>query len=305
MSMLDDGQPSDFNPTGADGQPPVGAPAGSEALPPAQPGALNVSIDSKMGDILTDDLLNDKTMERFKDRSLGEYIQDTLEMRRTMGGMVKVPPSDADFDTKQEYLYGVMDKLGFEKPPATSGEYQFDMTSLPPGQEADPNLTEWARSAFHEARLTNAQANMIIKKWNEQAGQALEKSFAAEKNAYDNTAALLKKEWGESFEANRRAVVATAQKIFPATLIKKLEDAQLGNDPEFLRAVLDIKKKYMSEHDINPGLGTDNPVDGGLTTREKMLKILSDPNWKTDVSLQKEYARLAEISAATHKKVVR
>lgn len=271
----------------------------------APPSTSSVNLDSKFGDILSDDLRQDKTLERFKDRSLKEYIHDSLEMRKTMGGMVKVPPADADFDTKQEYMYSVMDKLGFEKPPSTAGEYQFDMSSLPAGQEQDPVMTEFARDAFYEARLTNAQANAIIKKWNEQAANMYEKTYEQEKKAYDSAVTILKKEWGEHFDNNKRIVAATAQKIFPATLIDKFEAVGLGNDPEFLSAVLDIRKQYMSEHGVNPGVAGDAPVEGGLTTTEKMRKILLDPNFKTDISLQKEYSRLAELNAQTHKKVVR
>lgn len=282
--------------------PPAGSGGEGVSTPPS---TSSVNLDSKFGDILTDDLRQDKTLERFKDRSLKEYIHDSLEMRKTMGGMVKVPPADADYDTKQEYMYSVMDKLGFEKPPSTAGEYQFDMTSLPAGQEQDPVMTEFAREAFHEARLTNAQANMIIKKWNEQTASVYEQTLANEKKAYDNAVTILKKEWGEHFDNNRKVVSATAQKIFPATLIEKFESVGLGNDPEFLSAILDIRKQYMSEHSVNPGIAGEAQIEGGLTTTEKIRKILSDPNFKTDISLQKEFERLAKLNAQTHNKVVR
>lgn len=67
------------------------------------------------------------------------------------------------------------------------------MSSLPAGQEQDPVMTEWARDAFHEARLTNQQANMLIKKWNTQAGDMLAKSVEAQAKAYDNAVVTLKK----------------------------------------------------------------------------------------------------------------
>lgn len=310
MSLLDDGQgmpqgQGEGESQGNGGEPQGGAPAGDGQGNPAGVPPATVNLSTKLGEILSDDLKQDKTLERFRDRSLQEYIQDSLEMRKTMGGMVKVPPTDADWDTKQEYMYSVMDKLGMEKPPATAGEYQFDMSSLPAGQEQDPVMTEWARDAFHEARLTNQQANMLIKKWNMQAGDILAKSVEAQAKAYDNAVVALKKEWGEQFDTNKQTVAATANKIFPATLVKKFNDLGLGNDPEFLSAVLDINKRYMSEHNVNPGLGNNNYDGGGLTTTEKMRKILSDPNFQTDVSLQKEYSRLAQINAQTHNKVVR
>lgn len=269
------------------------------------PSVTVTNLDQKIGDILPEDMRSDSILSRYKDRTLKEYFQDTIETRKTMSNMVKVPPTDADFDTKKEYLYGVMDKLGLEKPPASMGEYQFDMSSLPEGQAEDKSMTEFARTAFFDARLTNEQANKIIKAWNEQAGRSVENLVEKRNKAYEEAQTTLRKEWGDNYSANINATARTASKIFPVPVLDKIKAANLDNDPEFLRAIFEMNKTYMSEHKVNPDVAGDLTNTGGLTTTEKMRKILSDPNWKTDVSLQKEYQRLAEINAKTHQKVVR
>lgn len=276
---------------------------GRQDVPPAPTQSVNLT--QKVGDLFTEEMKNDSILSRYKDRTLEEFFKDTVEARKTMSSMVKVPPADADFDTKQEYLYGVMDKLGMEKPPATSGDYQFDMSNMPEGVTEDPVMTEFARSAFYDARLTNAQANKIIKLWNEQNSKYAENMIAERNKTFEAATTEFRKEWGDHYGANLKAVARTASKVFPATLVEKFKKHNLDNDPELIRALFELNKNYMSEHNVDPDLAGDKTGQGGLTTTEKMRKILSDPNWKTDVSLQKEYQRLAEINAKTHNKVVR
>ena len=285
---------------GQEGQ--LNTPPAQDDTPPTQP---PVGLDQKVGDLLPEDLKDNNILSRYKDRTLKEYFQDTIEARKTMSNMVKVPPTDADFDTKKEYLYGVMDKLGLEKPPASMGEYKFDMSDIPEGLEEDPSMTEWARGAFYDARLTNEQANAIIKAWNKHVGNQMGDLKEARERSFKAASEEFKKEWGEKYDNNLRVVAQTVNKIFPTTLVDKLKKANLDNDPELIRSIYELNKNYFAEHNADPGLGSDFSSEGGLTTAEKMRKILSDPNWKTDISLQKEYQRLAEINAKTHNKVVR
>lgn len=302
-----------------DGGAPEGAPAeGTGSAPvdgvqtpdnpaPQAPQAPQVSVNltQKVGDLFTEEMKNDSILSRYKDRTLQEFFQDTVEARKTMSSMVKVPPADADFSTKKEYLYGVMDKLGMEKPPVAPTDYQFDMSSLQEGQQEDPVLSEFARSAFYDAGLTNSQANKIIELWNKQNAKMVDDIVSERNKAFEAATTEFRKEWGDHYNANINAVARTVSKIFPATLVEKFKKANLDNDPELVRAIFEINKNYMSEHNVDPGMAGDAPDNTGLTNTEKMRKILSDPNWKSDVSLQKEYQRLAALNAQTHKKVVR
>lgn len=303
MGFFDEEDTTSTTETTQDGQEGgVNPQQGQEDTPPATP---PVGLDQKVGDLLPEDLKDNNILSRYKDRTLKEYFQDTIEARKTMSNMVKVPPTDADFDTKKEYLYGVMDKLGLEKPPVSMGDYKFDMSDIPEGLDEDPSMTEWARGAFYDARLTNEQANAIIKAWNKHIGNQMGDLKEARERSYKAASEEFKKEWGEKYDNNLRVVAQTVNKIFPVTLVDKLKKANLDNDPELIRSIYELNKNYFAEHNADPGLGSDFSSEGGLTTAEKMRKILSDPNWKTDISLQKEYQRLAELNAKTHNKVVR
>lgn len=287
-----------------------GAPAADQGIPNDIPTSTEVimpSMGAKLADFLPEEYKTDKIIERQLDKTLKEFVDDGIELRKKMGGMVSLPPNNADDAAKREYLYGVMDRLGMAKPPATPLEYEFNISNLPEGQkEPDANLLEFARSTFYNAGLTNEQANKIIADWNASATENMKKAYEKQIQDYENAKSTLQQEWGEGFEARHRAVVETAHKLFSPDTIRELEATGIANNPRFLRELDLINKQYFKEHSAAPM----NSSQGGgaadlLTNKQRMRKILVDPNFNNDVSLQQEFSRLAEIVSATEQKLVR
>lgn len=295
---------------GAGNAPAQTEPASGQVDPnsiPSSTESITPSMGAKLGDFLPEEYKSDKIIERQLDKTLKEYIDDGIELRKKMGGMVSLPPNNADDAAKREYLYGVMDRLGMAKPPSTPLEYEFTMNNLPEGQtEPDAVMLDFARNTFYKAGLTNEQANKIISEWNASASENIKKTYEKQIQDYENAKATLQKEWGETFDSRHRAVVETAHKLFSPDTIKELEASGIANNPRFLRELDLINKQYFKEHSAAPM----NESQGGstadlLTNKQRMRKILVDPNFNNDVSLQQEFSRLAEIVSRTEQKLVR
>lgn len=126
--------------------------------------------------------------------------------------LVKVPKPESDASAWND----AFTKLG--KPPQAK-DYQIDM---PEG--GDAKFADWAKSTFHEAHLTSAQAKAVAGKWNEYAKTEKESSMTAYTAEVAKQTDALKAEWGQAYDQHVN-IAKNAAKAFglDAATIDKLE----------------------------------------------------------------------------------
>lgn len=119
--------------------------------------------------------------------------------------------------------------------PETPDGYEFPAGEEPPAGHA-PALEAEARRWFHEAGLSQRQAEVLYGKWNafaaEQAGEAeheMEEARAGAESA-------LRAEWGRAYDRRVGAARRAVAEYGGADLAGFLEDTGLGNDPRLVKA---------------------------------------------------------------------
>ena len=106
--------------------------------------------------------------------------------------------------------------------PEDSKDYKLE---IPEGGLNDP-MAEWARTSFHKAGLTDQQANLLSKDWNEHMQGVVstnQEEMAAQAEKENNA---LRKEWGAAYDSNIKEAQKAAREFnMDADSIDKLENA--------------------------------------------------------------------------------
>lgn len=118
------------------------------------------------------------------------------------GRGVVIPGPEADADTMNEF-YG---KLGR---PSDPSKYNI---AIPEGQQPDA-FTDWARSTFHEAGLTDKQASLLSEKYNDYMGRMIGNMQQQSADQADQAKAALRKEWGAAYDQKFAAIDKTAEAL--------------------------------------------------------------------------------------------
>lgn len=182
----------------------------------------------------------------FKDPSM--VLESYINLEKLVGvpkeRLLKIP--EKSDDPEWGNIYG---RLGRPE--------KADLYSIPAPKDGkgDPDFTNWAKSAFHEIGLSNAQAEKLSQKWNDYANGSQVKSDGETKAKFEAEATGLKKEWGAAFEQNTKIARQAAQAFgLDAETITKIED-QVG----FSKVM-----KFM--HAVGSKIGEDGFTVGGKSS---------------------------------------
>ena len=189
--------------------------------------------------------------------------------------VVGLPGSDATPEQMSEF-YG---KLG--RPDAPEG-YEFKFAD---GVQVDDGMMQFARSTFHEAGLTPAQAQLVADKWNEFAAQQGEGFQTQITEQNDQELQALQTKWGGDLEKNKAAGQRAVQALgLDAELIGKVEQ-QIGS-----AAVVELlatigRKSDEGEFTISPQGGDPNNPD--TMSKEQAAGKIAE--LQADQEFQKKY----------------
>lgn len=180
--------------------------------------------------------------------------------------VIGLPGKDATPEQMGEF-YG---KLG--RPDAPEG-YEFKFGE---GVTPDETMVAFARTTFHEAGLTPAQAQIVADKWNEFASKETE--ALQTRVEQDNESALneLTTRWGADLEKNRAAGQRAMQALgISAELVEKVEQS-IGS-----AAIVELLATIGRKSD-----------EGGFTSTPQG----GDPNNPETMTKEQAQAKIAELS---------
>jgi hypothetical protein len=186
------------------------------------------------------------------------------------GRTIEMPKSDADQAAKDEFF----NKLGR---PESSDKYDFG--ELP--ENADSNFVDWARSAFHQNGLTDAQAKAVVAGYNEFAEKQYEQMAEEATQALDGEKEALKKEWGAAYDDNiARGKEAAREFGLEAATLDAMEKS-LGYSG-VMKFMADIGSRIGEGGLVGEG---DTTFGGSLTPAQaqaRMDELRSDKTWMAD-----------------------
>lgn len=203
------GTPAPAPAAGKSGTPaPAQAPAaGGGSPPPAAAGDWTAGLsETTRGFVQT---------RGFKDP--GQLAESYVNLEKLMGvpkdRLLKLPENDADVEGFNQ----VYNRLGRPEKP---DNYKIPM----PEKGGDPKLAEFAKTMFHEAGLTQKQAEKVGAKWNEYNAGIAKTNGEAHLAKVQQEEGALKSEWGAAFEQNIEIGRRAAQKFgVDGATIDKLE----------------------------------------------------------------------------------
>lgn len=182
-------------------------------------------------------------------------------LQRGDSAVVQLPPSDAT----PEQMADFYTKLGRPQEP-TGYEFKFG-----DGVKVDDGMVTFAQTAFHEAGLTPAQAQIVADKWNEFANAATESTVSSRAQANDAEIAELQSRWGDDLsknqEAGRRAVRALG---LSAELLERVEN-ETGS-AALVELMAAIGRKSDEGGFLNGDVGGDDNIDT-MTREQASAKI--------------------------------
>lgn len=147
--------------------------------------------------------------------------------------------------------------------PIVPEKYEFKLAE---GRALDEGLMSNMTPLFKEFGLTQEMASKLVDAY-DKYGVEFEKT--QEKQFQDFMADLTKKnleairkEWGADYEGNLNVAQRGIGRFLSDAAKKKLEDSGLGNDPEFLKAFLQIGKMVQEDRPPNgqSPAGTRRPL---------------------------------------------
>lgn len=220
-----------------------GGAAANGTNPPTQTGTAAPASTEWFSNFSDPDLKGFAERKGFKSPEVA--IKGYQELERALGTpqdrLIRLPEKmDAKTETE---IFG---RLGR---PADAKDYKI---ALPEG-ETSAELSDWARGAFHESNLTQAQADKFTAKWNDYVKNHLEtvERSAAAKSAEQE--ASLKREWGAAFDDNLKQAKAAAQAFgLKPEFITKLENS-IGSSTETLKFLQAVGAKVGEDSFVNNG----------------------------------------------------
>ncbi|HBZ17502.1 MAG TPA: hypothetical protein DEO73_17320 [Pantoea sp.] len=152
----------------------------------------------------------------------------------------------------------VWNKLGR---PETAEGYELPVPEGDSGEFAGA-----ASGKMHELGLSKAQAQGIAEWWNGHQSQMVEQfNQQREQQANENVSAI-RKEWGNSFDANVAVANKAVSAYLPAEAIAALKETGLGTNPHFVKAFFKIGQSLSEAKVIN-----GEPTQSGPKTTEDIF----------------------------------
>lgn len=211
-------------------------------------------------EMLPPELKAEKTFEKFND--VPSLAKSYLEAQKAISKKGVILPTEKSTPEEWNNYY-----KSIGRPDAPDG-YKLNNE----GVTVDENLHKFALSMFHEAGLTNKQADLINSKWNElQKNNAKQNEQMIAKVTSD-----FKKEWGNNFDTNLKKADDAGHRVFGKKFMDTLMETGLNNHPEVIKGLYKLSTA-IGEHSFVTG--NSNRATQTGTTREKLLSMKADPKY--------------------------
>lgn len=172
--------------------------------------------------------------------------------------LIRIPDWDKADKVELDQIYN---KLGRPNDPK---EYNIP---VPEGSPTD--MAEWARSVFHEAGLSQRQAQLVASKWNELGASLSEHDVQAKQQAWKDQEAKLRMEWGNAYDKYDSVAARTIDSLgLQEPQLAALRDS-LGFDGA-MKMLASIGEK-LGESDFVSGEG--GSTSGPMTPAQAVSRI--------------------------------
>lgn len=182
-----------------------------------------------------------------------------------MDSLVQIPGPEASPEAMGEFY----SKLG--RPMEATG-YE-----LPTPEGSDGAMAEWASGVFHEAGLTQKQAQVVAQKWNEYTAGLQTDAGAEAQQSAERAEAELRREWGAAYDQKAQGIETAATQLgMTAEQLVGLRDAM---GPAAAMRFVDGLAGKLGEDVMDNG----EAKTGGLMTpnaaMEEMARLGSDQDF--------------------------
>jgi hypothetical protein len=199
-------------------------------------------------DLIEDaDLRNSPSLEKFKGKSVDDFVRSHIELEKFQGNSIRIPGEDA---SPEEYAK-IYDRLGRPKDP-DGYSIKLPDNALDTEKEALGRILTKA----HLHGLNDNQMKALYEEFNtisEEQNKALTDSMLANANKCEQQ---LRNEWGEDYDANADAVMNFVQSV--EGLGDELDRAKVSNSPILAKVLLE-----MASLDREPDLKGGRIFKGG------------------------------------------
>lgn len=216
---------------------------------------------------MPDDLKASKTLSKFKDV---ENLARGYENAQKLIGRdrITIPKTDEEF--QEAYA-----KLGCPDDPKKYA-FKYDDSKLSDVHKgALAKDVEMFRGWAKAAGLNNAQANVVINKYAEQAGIYAAEDLAkctAETQACESA---LRSEWGEAYDLKITIANRVLSRYGDQNMIQAIVDSGLGRNPGFIRMI--SKLGEMTQEDVGLDKTGGSQVMTPEAIREQIAEVQSHP----------------------------
>lgn len=216
---------------------------------------------------MPDDLKASKTLSKFKDV---ENLARGYENAQKLIGRdrITIPKTDEEF--QEAYA-----KLGCPDDPKKYA-FKYDDSKLSDVHKgALAKDVEMFRGWAKAAGLNNAQANVVINKYAEQAGIYAAEDLAkctAETQACESA---LRSEWGEAYDLKITIANRVLSRYGDQNMIQAIVDSGLGRNPGFVRMI--SKLGEMTQEDVGLDRTGGSQVMTPEAIREQIAEVQSHP----------------------------
>jgi len=107
----------------------------------------------------------------------------------------------------------------------------------PSGYELDGDGLDKYTETAHKLGLTKQQARQLYEWFTETSKESIENQKKAASEAVEQVAESLKKDWGDSYEANMKAIDRFKKRYGSEELAKELNDPAVGNNVALIKAL--------------------------------------------------------------------
>ena len=229
-----------------------------------QESTQDLNTESSWRDDLPPELKSAKTLEKFKD--VANLAKSYLEAEKNVSRKGVILPTEKSTPEEWNNYYKTIGR------PEKADDYKL----VNEGVEVDENLQKAILPMFHEAGLTNKQAQILNDKWN---GLQSEQKEQMEKDAEqyrDKSAAEFKKEWGNKFDVNLKKADDAGQRVFGPDFMQALAQTGLANHPAVIKGLFKLSSA-IGEHSFTASGRSEGSKSD--VTWEKLLSMKQDPKY--------------------------
>lgn len=235
-------------------------------------------------DSVEDQYRNDPSVSKFQ--SINDLAKEHVNLQSLLGRKgVILPTEDDGAETWSRYRkdmgipdsYESYSKDGFTPPSETLWDDSFESSMA---------------EAAHGLNISDSQFSGLLNAYAASLKNSLEQAESINEEAFEESEALLRKDWGAAYEANVNIGISALSHLTdgnPESLAEmQLSDGtMLGNNPNFIKAMSDVGKQFQERGLIN-GDSVNTSAMSPDEAKSKLSQIMADPE-KSSILFSQEF----------------